>query len=59
VDDVATNDVDQRPLVVPDGANKLRVVLVWDDPAAAANASPALVNNLDLSLQEPGPGRRT
>jgi Subtilase family/PKD-like domain/Secretion system C-terminal sorting domain/Ig-like domain CHU_C associated len=35
---------------VPAGAVRLNVMLVWNDPAGTANASTALVNNLDLTL---------
>ncbi len=35
---------------VPPGAVKLSVMITWNDPAATANAEPALVNNLDLSV---------
>lgn len=35
---------------VPAGAARLRVMLTWNDPAGAANANPALVNNLDLTV---------
>ncbi len=42
-----TNDL---PLAVPAGAARLRVMLTWNDPAAAANSNPALVNNLNLSV---------
>lgn len=35
---------------IPAGAAKLRVMLTWNDPAATANANPALVNNLDLTV---------
>ncbi len=37
---------------VPPGAVRLRVMLTWNDPAAAANVSLALVNNLDLRVFE-------
>lgn len=43
----ATNDIS---ITVPSGAARLRVMLTWNDPAAAVNANPALVNNLDLSI---------
>ena len=43
----ATNDV---TLAVPAGAARLNVMLTWNDPAAAANASIALVNNLNLTV---------
>ena len=45
-----TGTINDINLVVPSGAAKLRVMLTWNDPAAAANANPALVNNLDLTL---------
>lgn len=35
---------------VGDAAKPVRVTLVWTDPPGAANANPALVNNLDLSV---------
>jgi len=34
-------------------ASTVKVTLVWDDPAAAANADPTLVNDLDLVLVAP------
>lgn len=43
----ASNDV---TINVPAGAARLRVMLTWNDPAAAANVTPALVNNLDLTV---------
>ncbi len=45
----STNDI---TITVPAGASRLRVMLTWNDPAAAANASFALVNNLDLRVIE-------
>ncbi|MBC7936346.1 MAG: S8 family peptidase [Rhizobacter sp.] len=41
------NDVN---INVPAGTAKLRVMLTWNDPAGLANANPALVNNLDLTV---------
>jgi hypothetical protein len=38
---------------VPANAARLRVMLTWNDPAGAANANPALVNNLDLTVVDP------
>jgi len=37
---------------VPANAVNLKVTLVWNDPAAAANANLALVNDLDLVLED-------
>lgn len=39
------------PLVVPTGASHLKVTLVWNDPAALPNAGKALVNDLDLTVE--------
>ncbi len=35
---------------VADASKPIRVTLVWTDPPGAANANPALVNNLDLTV---------
>lgn len=45
-----TGDVNDIAINVPNGAARLRVMLTWNDPAGLANAMPALVNNLDLSV---------
>lgn len=50
VSDGATNTY---AITVPAGAASVKVTLVWDDPAGAVNANPALVNNLNLTLVEP------
>ena len=39
---------------VPSNTAKLKITLYWNDPAAAAFASRALVNDLDLELTTPG-----
>jgi uncharacterized repeat protein (TIGR01451 family) len=36
------------------GPGKLKVSLVWSDPAAVPNANPALINDLDLVVNSPG-----
>lgn len=41
------NDVN---VTVPAGTVLLKAMLTWNDPAGAANANPALVNDLDLSV---------
>lgn len=40
---------------VPVGVRRLKVMLYWADPAAAANAANTLINDLDLSVAAPGP----
>jgi hypothetical protein len=39
-------------ITVPAGIKKLKATLVWNDPAAAPNATKALINDLDLELKE-------
>ena len=50
VNTIATAGTNDVSITVPAGAARLRVMLTWNDPAAAVNANPALVNNLDLSV---------
>jgi hypothetical protein len=40
-------------VIVPQNVKRLKVTLVWNDPPAAANASKALINDLDLELSLP------
>lgn len=53
VDSVPNNASNSTPFVVPAGTTNVKVTLVWDDPAAAENASVALVNDLDLVVLDP------
>lgn len=54
----ATNGSSQSfPLSVPAGSGQLKVTLGWNDPAAAVNAVKALVNDLDLWVEDAG-GKR-
>ena len=41
------------PLNVPANVAEVKITLVWNDPAAVVNAAQALVNGLDLSLENP------
>lgn len=47
---VTTGVSNDMTVNVPAGTARLRVMLTWNDPAGAANANPALVNNLDLTV---------
>ncbi|MGB3008318.1 MAG: S8 family serine peptidase, partial [Chitinophagaceae bacterium] len=47
---IATGGTNDINISIPAGAARLRVMLTWNDPAAAANAALALVNNLDLTV---------
>lgn len=50
VNSIANGASNNNVISVPAGAAKLRVMLTWNDPAGTANANPALVNNLDLTV---------
>jgi hypothetical protein len=41
------------PLTIPAGVAQLKITITWTDTAASANASKALVNDLDAELQLP------
>ena len=45
-------------ITVPAGQQQLKATLVWSDPAATANATTALVNDLDLELVAVSTGQR-
>lgn len=60
-DDLATGDSREWKFSPPSGAARpVRATLVWNDPPAAPNsaglddATPALVNDLDLEVEAPG-----
>ncbi len=40
-------------LTVPAGVDKLKVMVMWRDPAAAPYAAPVLVNDIDMTLTDP------
>ncbi|MBS7785668.1 S8 family serine peptidase [Flavobacterium sp. CYK-55] len=42
-----------QTITVPANAKQIRVMIVWPDAAAAVNANPAIVNNLNLSVKDP------
>lgn len=44
------------PLTIPANVRTLTITLVWNDAAAMPNAYTALVNDLDLELQQPATG---
>ncbi len=50
---IATTQNHAYNIVVPAGARRLKVMLVWADHPATANASVTLVNDLDLTVTEP------
>lgn len=50
VNTINTGNINNINITVPASAARLRVMITWNDPAGAANANPALVNNLDLAV---------
>jgi hypothetical protein len=52
VNQVDTNEIDTI-LFTPDGSDKVKVTLVWDDPKATQLPTPTLINDLDLILKDP------
>ena len=52
ISDEITPD-DEKPFIlnIPENAINLKLMLIWNDPAATVNADKALVNDLDLSLE--------
>jgi hypothetical protein len=52
-DSVANSNTNTTTVTVPANTAKLKVMLYWNDPAAAVLASHALVNDLDLQVKDP------
>lgn len=50
INTASTGDIRDISINVPAGTSRLRVMVSWNDPAGTANANPALVNNLDLTV---------
>lgn len=52
-DDISTGETNSISVDIPAGTTQARFMLYWNDPAAAAGASTALVNDLDLVVTDP------
>jgi hypothetical protein len=48
---VANGEMKDFSVTVPSGIKKLKVTLVWNDPPALPNAGKALINDLDILLE--------
>jgi hypothetical protein len=48
---VANGEMKDFSVTVPSGIKKLKVTLVWNDPPAIPNAEKALINDLDILLE--------
>ncbi|MDA7804589.1 S8 family serine peptidase [Schleiferiaceae bacterium] len=49
---ISVNDTNMHLISVPTGATNLKVMVYWTDPEASLNAAKALVNNIDIELEE-------
>lgn len=50
---VANGNTNSHTITVPANTKQFRVMVVWPDVAAAVNADPAIVNDLDLVATDP------
>ncbi|MDP3392988.1 S8 family serine peptidase [Sediminibacterium sp.] len=49
---IGLNQVNTYNIIVPNNVNKLKITISWIDPAATANNTTALVNDLDFELTQ-------
>lgn len=49
---VASNATQTFNITIPAGIKQLKITLAWTDPAALANTNKALINDLDLLLEQ-------
>ncbi len=50
---ISNGGTNNHSIVVPAGTKQVRIMAYWSDAAAAPNASPALVNDLDMVVTDP------
>ena len=55
-DDISQGNTNTHTINVPAGTAQVRFMVYWHDVPATAGASPALVNDLDLVVTDPGAG---
>lgn len=55
VDSVANGASKNVLITVPANTKRIKVMICWTDPPATANANPALINDLDLTVTDPTP----
>jgi len=53
-DNLSQGNTNTHTISVPAGTAQVRFMLYWNDPAAAAGAGTALINDLDLVVTDPG-----
>ena len=52
-DNLSQSNSNSHTIQIPAGVAAVRVMAYWKDPAASVSAAPALVNDLDLTLEDP------
>jgi len=52
-DIISQGEINQHSISIPSGTREVRFMLYWNDPAANAGASSALINDIDLSVDTP------
>ena len=50
---ISNQQTNQHTIVVPPNTAKVKAMIVWPDAAAAINANPAIVNDLNIVLRDP------
>ncbi len=50
---ISQGDVSNTTLTLPANVTELKIMVYWNDVEAATNASPALVNDIDLTVSSP------
>jgi hypothetical protein len=53
-DDITQGATNNHTINVPAGTTQVRFMVYWKDPEASSGANPALVNDLDLVVTDPG-----
>ncbi|MAP55951.1 S8/S53 family peptidase [Altibacter sp.] len=54
LDDVTQGNTNNHSITVPANTKEVRFMVYWNDPAGANGANPALVNDLDMIVTDPG-----
>ncbi len=52
--EVSQGETNTHTLTVPEGVKEMKVMVYWTDKEASVSASVALVNNLDITITDPG-----
>lgn len=53
-DSISQGDNNNHQIAIPAGVSELRVMVYWMDKEGSTNANPALVNNINMVVTDPG-----